>query len=33
VPAQALALSRTPQTVKEGWAERRRKVLAGLKSS
>jgi bifunctional UDP-N-acetylglucosamine pyrophosphorylase / glucosamine-1-phosphate N-acetyltransferase len=33
VPAQALALSRTPQTVKEGWAERRRKVLAGLKSN
>ena len=33
VPAQALALSRTPQTVKEGWAERRKKVLAGLKGS
>ena len=33
VPAQALALSRTPQTIKEGWAERRRKVLAGLKSN
>lgn len=33
VPAQSLALSRTPQSVKEGWAERRRKVLAGLKGS
>ena len=31
VPAGALALSRTPQTTKEGWAERRAKVLAGLK--
>ncbi|MFZ5445351.1 MAG: bifunctional UDP-N-acetylglucosamine diphosphorylase/glucosamine-1-phosphate N-acetyltransferase GlmU [Myxococcota bacterium] len=31
VPAGALALSRTPQTTKEGWAERRKKVLAGLK--
>jgi bifunctional UDP-N-acetylglucosamine pyrophosphorylase/glucosamine-1-phosphate N-acetyltransferase len=31
VPAQALAMSRAPQTIKEGWAERRRKVLAGLK--
>jgi bifunctional UDP-N-acetylglucosamine pyrophosphorylase/glucosamine-1-phosphate N-acetyltransferase len=31
VPPGALALSRTPQTTKEGWAERRRKVLAGLK--
>ncbi len=31
VPAQALAMSRAPQVVKEGWAERRRKVLAGLK--
>jgi bifunctional UDP-N-acetylglucosamine pyrophosphorylase / glucosamine-1-phosphate N-acetyltransferase len=31
VPAGALSLSRTPQTIKEGWAERRRKVLAGLK--
>jgi bifunctional UDP-N-acetylglucosamine pyrophosphorylase/glucosamine-1-phosphate N-acetyltransferase len=31
VPNGALALSRTPQTTKEGWAERRRKVLAGLK--
>jgi bifunctional UDP-N-acetylglucosamine pyrophosphorylase/glucosamine-1-phosphate N-acetyltransferase len=31
VPAQALALSRAPQTVKEGWAERRKKVLEGLK--
>ncbi len=30
VPAQALALSRAAQTVKEGWAERRRKVLAGM---
>ncbi len=33
VPAGALSLSRTPQTIKEGWAERRRKVLAGLKQS
>ena len=31
VPAGALSLSRTPQTTKEGWAERRRKVLEGLK--
>jgi bifunctional UDP-N-acetylglucosamine pyrophosphorylase/glucosamine-1-phosphate N-acetyltransferase len=31
VPAGALSLSRTPQSTKEGWAERRRKVLAGLK--
>ncbi len=31
VPAGALAVSRTPQTNKEGWAERRRKVLAGRK--
>lgn len=31
VPANALALSRTPQTLKEGWAERRRKVLEGMK--
>lgn len=31
VPAGALALSRTAQTTKEGWAERRKKVLAGLK--
>ncbi|MBL8910725.1 MAG: bifunctional UDP-N-acetylglucosamine diphosphorylase/glucosamine-1-phosphate N-acetyltransferase GlmU [Archangium sp.] len=31
VPNGALALSRTPQTTKEGWAERRRKVLEGLK--
>ena len=31
VPAGALALSRTPQQVKEGWAERRKKVLEGLK--
>jgi bifunctional UDP-N-acetylglucosamine pyrophosphorylase / glucosamine-1-phosphate N-acetyltransferase len=30
VPAQALAMARTPQVVKEGWAERRKKVLAGL---
>lgn len=33
VPAQSLAMSRAPQTVKEGWAERRRKVLAGLKGT
>jgi bifunctional UDP-N-acetylglucosamine pyrophosphorylase/glucosamine-1-phosphate N-acetyltransferase len=31
VPAGALALSRTPQQTKEGWAERRKKVLEGLK--
>lgn len=31
VPAGALALSRAPQTIKEGWAERRKKVLSGLK--
>ncbi|MGV3620651.1 MAG: bifunctional UDP-N-acetylglucosamine diphosphorylase/glucosamine-1-phosphate N-acetyltransferase GlmU [Archangium sp.] len=31
VPAGALALSRTAQTTKEGWAERRRKLLEGLK--
>ncbi len=31
VPAGALVTSRVPQTVKEGWAERRRKVLEGLK--
>jgi bifunctional UDP-N-acetylglucosamine pyrophosphorylase/glucosamine-1-phosphate N-acetyltransferase len=31
VPANALALSRTPQSVKENWAERRRKVLSGIK--
>ncbi len=31
VPAGALALSRTAQSNQEGWAERRRKVLAGLK--
>jgi bifunctional UDP-N-acetylglucosamine pyrophosphorylase/glucosamine-1-phosphate N-acetyltransferase len=31
VPAGALSLSRTPQTTKEGWAERRRKVLENLK--
>lgn len=30
VPAHALALSRAPQTIKEGWADRRRKVLEGL---
>ncbi len=33
VPAQALAMSRARQTIKEGWAERRRKVLEGLKSN
>jgi bifunctional UDP-N-acetylglucosamine pyrophosphorylase/glucosamine-1-phosphate N-acetyltransferase len=33
VPAQSLAMSRSPQVVKEGWAERRRKVLAGLKGA
>ncbi len=32
VPDNALALSRTEQTVKENWAERRRKVLADMKS-
>lgn len=31
VPAGALSLSRPQQTIKEGWAERRKKVLAGLK--
>ncbi len=31
VPAQALALSRTPQVTKEGWAERRRKVMGAKK--
>jgi bifunctional UDP-N-acetylglucosamine pyrophosphorylase/glucosamine-1-phosphate N-acetyltransferase len=31
VPAGALSLSRPEQTIKEGWAERRKKVLAGLK--
>jgi bifunctional UDP-N-acetylglucosamine pyrophosphorylase/glucosamine-1-phosphate N-acetyltransferase len=31
VPAGALALSRTPQQIKEGWAERRKKVLEGLR--
>jgi bifunctional UDP-N-acetylglucosamine pyrophosphorylase/glucosamine-1-phosphate N-acetyltransferase len=31
VPAGALSLSRPEQTIKEGWAERRRRVLAGLK--
>ena len=31
VPAGALALSRTAQTTKEGWAERRKKLLEGLK--
>ena len=30
VPAGALALSRTAQTNKEGWAERRKKVLEGM---
>jgi bifunctional UDP-N-acetylglucosamine pyrophosphorylase / glucosamine-1-phosphate N-acetyltransferase len=33
VPAGSLAMSRAPQTVKAGWAERRKKVLAGLKGS
>lgn len=33
VPAQALAMSRAPQQIKEGWAERRRKVLSGMKGS
>jgi bifunctional UDP-N-acetylglucosamine pyrophosphorylase/glucosamine-1-phosphate N-acetyltransferase len=32
VPAGALTLSRAPQVIKEGWAERRKKVLAGMKS-
>jgi bifunctional UDP-N-acetylglucosamine pyrophosphorylase/glucosamine-1-phosphate N-acetyltransferase len=32
VPSDALALSRAPQQNKEGWAERRRKVLHDLKS-
>ncbi len=31
VPAGALALSRAPQTIKEGWTERRRKLLADMK--
>ncbi len=31
VPENALALSRTPQTLKENWVERRRKVLAAMK--
>jgi bifunctional UDP-N-acetylglucosamine pyrophosphorylase/glucosamine-1-phosphate N-acetyltransferase len=31
VPANALGLSRVPQQNKEGWAERRRKVLEGMK--
>ncbi len=31
VPSNALALSRAPQVVKEGWAERRKKVVEGLK--
>jgi bifunctional UDP-N-acetylglucosamine pyrophosphorylase / glucosamine-1-phosphate N-acetyltransferase len=31
VPAGSLALSRAPMTIKEGWAERRKKVLEGLK--
>lgn len=31
VPAGALALSRAPQTLKEGWTERRRKLLADMK--
>jgi len=31
VPNGALALTRVQQVNKEGWAERRRKVLEGLK--
>ncbi len=31
VPAGALALSRAPQVTKEGWTERRKKVLLGMK--
>ncbi len=31
VPAGALALSRATQVIKEGWVERRRKVLDGMK--
>ena len=31
VPAGALTLSRSPQVIKEGWTERRRKVLEGMK--
>ncbi len=31
VPPGALSLSRAPQVNKEGWAERRKKVLAGMK--
>lgn len=31
VPAGALTLSRAPQVIKEGWAERRKKVLDGMK--
>jgi bifunctional UDP-N-acetylglucosamine pyrophosphorylase/glucosamine-1-phosphate N-acetyltransferase len=31
VPAGALAVTRSPQTVKEGWVERRKKVLEGMK--
>jgi bifunctional UDP-N-acetylglucosamine pyrophosphorylase/glucosamine-1-phosphate N-acetyltransferase len=31
VPKDALALSRAPQTTKEGWAEKRRKVLGAIK--
>ena len=31
VPANALAMSRTAQTTKEGWAERRRKILQSTK--
>jgi len=31
VPKDALALSRTKQVTKEGWAEKRRKVLGAMK--
>jgi bifunctional UDP-N-acetylglucosamine pyrophosphorylase/glucosamine-1-phosphate N-acetyltransferase len=33
VPAGALSMSRAPQTTKDGWAERRQKVLAAMKSA
>jgi bifunctional UDP-N-acetylglucosamine pyrophosphorylase/glucosamine-1-phosphate N-acetyltransferase len=33
VPADALALSRAPQLNKEGWAEKRRKVLGAVKAA
>jgi bifunctional UDP-N-acetylglucosamine pyrophosphorylase/glucosamine-1-phosphate N-acetyltransferase len=33
VPANALALSRTPQVVKPGWSEKRKKALAAAKKS